>query len=65
MLNIELKKLLNNFNEWCMIVQKEVMGRDVEVGTLWVSIKDIIINKSLGVILSGIGHIIREFLSHQ
>lgn len=41
------------------------MGRDVKVGTLWILIKDIIVNKSLDMILSGIDHIIRKFLSHQ
>lgn len=45
-------------------VGKEAMGRDAEVGALWMLIKDIIVKKSLGVILSGIDLIIRDFLFH-
>lgn len=39
------------------------MGRDAEVGVLWILIKDII-KKSLNMILSGIDHIIMDFLFH-
>ena len=57
-------ELLNNINEWHTVAGKELIGRDVEVGVLWILIKDIIVDKSLATILSGINHIIKEFLSH-
>lgn len=57
-------ELLNNINEWHRVAGKEVISRDVEVGVLWILIKDIIVDKSLATILSGIDHIIKEFLSY-
>lgn len=57
-------ELLNNINEWHRVAGKEVISRDVEVGVLWVLIKDIIVDKSLATILSGIDHIIKEFLAY-
>ena len=47
-----------------IVVGKEAMGRDAEVGVLWILIKDIIVKKSLNMILSGIDHIIMDFLFH-